>query len=159
MDREQPRLYKPLGRIPSGIFVVTVEREGKRSALLASWVQQCSFHPPMITLAVAPDRPIAAMLQKPGEFVLNILDESQTDMIAHFGKGFTPDQDPFADVELEQVSAPAPVLTEIVGYLVCRVTSGSEPGDHIVLVAEVIDGEVVSDGSPMVHVRKSGAHY
>ena len=44
---------KVLGRIPSGIFVLTVKHDGRATAMLASWVQQAAFAPPAISVALA----------------------------------------------------------------------------------------------------------
>ena len=42
-----------LGRTPSGIFVLTARAaDGRETGMLASWVQQASFEPPMVTVAV-----------------------------------------------------------------------------------------------------------
>ena len=43
--------------------------------MVASWVSQASFSPPGITVAVAKDRAIEALMQVGDRFVLNILRE------------------------------------------------------------------------------------
>ena len=42
-----------LGRTPSGVFILTASSgDGQETGMLASWVQQASFDPPAITVAV-----------------------------------------------------------------------------------------------------------
>ena len=41
----------------------------------------------------------------------------------------------------------------------CRVVGRVEAGDHDLFIGEVVDGAVLGEGHPMVHVRKSGLHY
>src|SRR3954470_14756244 len=42
-----------LGRTPSGLFVISAaDADGRETAMLASWVQQASFSPPMVTVAL-----------------------------------------------------------------------------------------------------------
>ena len=92
-----------LGRVPSGLFVLTVARDSVETGMLASWVQQCSFQPPQITVAVQRGREIAGLLTPGSSFTLNVLEAGQTDMIAHFGRGFTLKEDAFRDVEIRRV--------------------------------------------------------
>ena len=89
MKDPERQLAAALGRVPSGLFVVTLKRAEIETGMLASWVQQCAFEPPQISIALQRDRPIIAWLTQGAAFTLNILDDSQTDMIAHFGRGLT----------------------------------------------------------------------
>lgn len=127
--------------------------------MLASWVQQCSFEPPQITVAIRPDRDLAAWLTVGAVFTLNILDDSQTDMIVHFGRGFQLGEPAFTDLEVERPGAGGPILSEAHAYLDCRVIGRLSGGDHDLVIAQVIDGRLLGGGHPMVHVRKSGMHY
>src|SRR3989442_326470 len=74
--------------VPSGLFVLTARHGTAETGMLVSWVQQCSFDPPLITVALKRGRSMADLLAGPATFVLNILDNSQTDMVVHFGRGF-----------------------------------------------------------------------
>ncbi|MBC8108463.1 MAG: hypothetical protein H7Z14_17895, partial [Anaerolineae bacterium] len=47
-DEQKLPIGKALGRIPSGVFVLTAAHAGERMAMLASWVQQAAFEPPAI---------------------------------------------------------------------------------------------------------------
>jgi flavin reductase (DIM6/NTAB) family NADH-FMN oxidoreductase RutF len=158
-DDAHKQLAGALGRIPSGVFIVTVARDGVETGMLASWVQQAAFQPPLITFAVQRGRPLLDLLPNGAMLTINILEAAQTDMIAHFGKGFTPDQDAFAGVAVRRDPGKAPVLEEALACLECRVTGRHSAGDHELLLAEVIAGAILDDGQPMVHVRKNGMHY
>lgn len=152
------QLSAALGRIPSGLFILTA-RSGKiETGMLTSWVQQCSFEPPQVTVAVRKGRELLDWLRNGSTFTLNILDDSQTDMIVHFGRGFALDEPAFAGLAIKHAPG-GPVLSEALAYLECRVTSRCEAGDHELLVAQVTSGRLLGEGQPMVHVRKSGTHY
>ena len=151
-------LAAALGRVPSGIFILTLGRAGIETGMLASWVQQCSFAPPLVSLAVQRGRPIGALLPKDANFTLNILEAAQTDMIAHFGKGFALTDDAFNGLEITP-SPHGPILQEALGYLHARVVERVAAGDHELFIAEVIAGALLDDGQPMVHIRKNGLHY
>lgn len=158
-DDSHRSLAAALGRIPSGIYVLTVTRGSVETGLLSSWVQQCSFEPPQISIAVRPDRPIVALLEAGSHFTLNILEASQTDMIVHFGRGFALGDDAFAGLDVRRERPRGPVLTEALAYLECEVAARFNAGDHDLLLGRVLAGEVLDEGQPMVHVRKNGLHY
>jgi flavin reductase (DIM6/NTAB) family NADH-FMN oxidoreductase RutF len=154
----QRLLAAALGKIPSGIFVLTARHEGAESGMLASWVQQCAFEPPHITVALKQGRLLSEWLTTGATFVVNLLDEDQTDMIGHFGRGFNAGEPAFEGLALME-SATAPVLAEALAYLDCQVVSRHSAGDHEVYICQVLSGAVINEGRPMVHIRKSGFHY
>jgi flavorubredoxin/flavin reductase (DIM6/NTAB) family NADH-FMN oxidoreductase RutF len=159
-------LDKALGRLSGGLYVVTArqgEGEAARTgAMVASWVSQASFEPPGLTVAVAKDRAIEALLQVEDRFVLNILrDDNHQPLLRHFLKRFPPGADRFAGVAtLEGAAAGGPVLGDALAYLGCRVTQRMETPDHWVVYALVEEGNV-ADASALtaVHHRKVGNHY
>ena len=127
--------------------------------MLASWVQQCSFKPPMISFVVQPGRPIADFLMKDAVFTLNILEAAQTDMIAHFGKGFALTDNAFGDLDIRRSAPHGPILCEAHAYLFGKVEQRMAVGDHDLYVAEITAGSLLEEGQPMVHIRKHGFHY
>lgn len=159
-DKEAAKqLSAALGRIPSGLFVLTARKGKVETGMLLSWIQQCSFDPPQLTVAVRKGREILNWLVKDAPFTLNILDDSQTDMIVHFGRGFSLDEPAFDGLPMKHSPSGGPVLTEALAYLECRVSGRCDAGDHELFVAQVVGGKLLGEGQPMVHVRKSGSHY
>jgi flavin reductase (DIM6/NTAB) family NADH-FMN oxidoreductase RutF len=160
MDSDPTKqLAAALGRVPSGLFILTVRRDGTETGVLVSWVQQCSFRPPHVSMALQRGRDVLGWLTPDSPFTLNILDASQTDMIAHFGKGFALGEQAFTDLDVEHPGDGAAVLSEALAYLECRVASRCPAGDHELILGRVTAGRVLNEGQPMVHVRKSGFHY
>lgn len=127
--------------------------------MLASWVQQCSFDPPQVSLALQRGREIGAWLNPGDVFTINILDETQTDMIVHFGRGFALGVAAFEGLEVERPAEGGPILADALACLACRVVARYPAGDHELLVGEVCAGRLLGEGHPMVHIRKSGMHY
>jgi flavorubredoxin/flavin reductase (DIM6/NTAB) family NADH-FMN oxidoreductase RutF len=160
-------LDKALGRLSGGLYVVTARQsdgEGgtRSSAMVASWVSQASFQPPGITVAVAKDRAIEALLQVGDCFVLNILrEDNHQELLRHFLKRFPPGADRFAGVStLDGAAAGGPVLGDALAYLGCRVAQRLEGPDHWIIYAEVEEGNVSdTDAATAVHHRKVGNHY
>ena len=149
-----------LGRTPSGVFILTCsDGEGHETGMLASWVQQCSFDPPQVTVAVNKARGVLDGLAGGSAFVLNVIPEGGKALVAHFGKGFDRGEPAFAGLEVRRDGATPPVLLAAHAYLVCRVADRVDAGDHVLLIARVTAGAVLRDGKPTVHVRKNGLRY
>ena len=160
-------LDKALGRLSGGLYVVTA-RQGqggdtaRSGAMVASWVSQASFEPPGLTVAVAKDRAIEALLQVDDRFVLNILrEDNHQQLLRHFLKRFPPGADRFAGVPtLDGVAAGGPVLGDALAYLGCRVAQRMEGPDHWIIYAVVEEGNVAdASATTAVHHRKVGNHY
>jgi 3-hydroxy-9,10-secoandrosta-1,3,5(10)-triene-9,17-dione monooxygenase reductase component len=152
-------LGRALGMIPSGIFVVTAARDSVRAAYVGSWIQQATFDPPSITIAMNQQRPLLKLLE-PGHGVgVHILGRRQAALYARFEPGFSLDEDPFVGVEVDTAVTGAPILREAFAYLDCRVRTMLDAGDHMLILAEVLAGEVRQLGEPMTYTRRSGFTY
>ncbi|KZR86472.1 diflavin flavoprotein [Synechococcus sp. MIT S9508] len=159
-------LDKALGRLTGGLYIVTAsqgEGDARRSgAMVASWVAQASFRPPGLSVAVAKDRAIEALMQVGDRFVINVLRQDRyKPLMQHFLKRFPPGADRFEGVNvLHGAAEGGPVLTDALAYLSCRVEQRMEGPDHWIIYALVEQGNVADiDGRTAVHHRKTGNHY
>ncbi|MCP5467639.1 MAG: flavin reductase family protein [Deltaproteobacteria bacterium] len=159
MSERKENIGKALGRVVSGIAILTAQEGVEKEAILASWFQQVSFEPPMLSVAVKKDRPIQKVIDETKKFALNILCNDQKEVLAHFGKGFKPGINPFEGIEVEEHSLGLPLLKESHVYLVLEVKNKVSAGDHDLYLVEAVDGDLKEKGEPMVHVRRSGFHY
>src|SRR5438105_10438931 len=140
MNEAHRTLAGPLGRVPSGLFILTARREAVETGMLASWVQQCAFDPPLIVASLRRDRTLKDWLARGDAFVINILDDSQTDMIAFFGRGVTPAENALSDLPLERTAEGIAILTDTLACLECRLESSAPAGDHDIVIGRVVCG-------------------
>lgn len=148
-----------LGRIPSGLFIITARKGKQETGMLASWVQQCSFEPPLITAAIRAGRDVLEWLMEGAFLVINVIPEGGKALVAHFGKGLELDQPAFEGLEIQRDGDWPPVLLAAHAYLACRVVRQVEAGDHVLIIGRVAGGKVLHAGHPTVHVRKNGLKY
>jgi len=147
-----------LAQIPSGCCILTAAADSVATGMLASWVQQAAFEPPMVTVALKRGRPIETLIERSGKLTLNVIGEDPTRLFKHFGKGFALDQ--LAFTGLFTTSTPYGVeLAESAGVLSGRVIQRVEAGDHSVYLVEIDAGHIPTPGRPYVHLRKSGFSY
>ena len=154
-------LQKALGRISSGLYIITAAKGEVTSAMLASWISQASFKPLGFTIAVAKDRAIESLMQVGDTFVLNILEEgNHLPLMKHFLKRFPPGADRFAGIRTRPAENKSPILADALAYLECTVTSRMELTDHWLVYSTVENGKVSKDESiTAVHHRKIGNYY
>jgi flavin reductase (DIM6/NTAB) family NADH-FMN oxidoreductase RutF len=153
-------LAAALGRVPSGLYIVTAVHRRRRLGMVASWVMQAGFEPPLVTVALQNDRPIVDALETGAECVLNILPTGAKKVLVRFGNlDEDEDGDPFDGLPLLDAEGP-PILADAHAYLRGRQKSVMGAGDHRIHLIAVEAGKVLHPGEqPMVHVRRSGMNY
>ncbi len=148
-----------VGRIIGSLCVVTAKQGEVASGMLASWVNQASFNPPGLTVAVAKDRAMEPMTHTGNQFVVNILAEGR-EVRKHFIKTYAPGQDRFANLATQTASNGGIILSGALAYLECTVQSRMEAGDHWLVYATVDHGKVLNqDGVTAINHRKSANYY
>lgn len=157
MDRD--RISPALGKIASGLYVATARVDGQPVGMLCSFIEQAAFEPPMISLAIAPGRPIAAALDGDGVFGLHVLSKHNHALVKSFARGGTAES--FAAHELVENAWGVPQFAEAWAFLVARVAGKLPAGDHTLYLAEVLDGALQKEehDEPMVRVRRNGFGY
>lgn len=150
------------GRLVGSLSVITAKDDDAVAAMLASWVSQASFDPPGLTVSVKKDRSMEPLLQVGNEFVISMVPEgADRTVMRRLARPFAPDEDRLAGLE----TAPAPLtgaalLKDANAYMECKVVSRMEAGDHYVVYATIMGGDVLSDKvNTAVHHRKVANHY
>ena len=148
-----------MGKIPSGLFILSfIDDAGADDFMLASWVQQCSFSPLMVNIAIRSERSILSQLVPGKIFNLHIIKEGQNQMGGKFAKPVSgPDQ--LKDLNLQREPNLPVVLLDTCAVLQCKAAGVLNAGDHQLLLAEVVSGTMLAGGDPMVHVRKNARNY
>jgi 3-hydroxy-9,10-secoandrosta-1,3,5(10)-triene-9,17-dione monooxygenase reductase component len=151
---------KAIGRIPSGVFILTATNGDEVGAIMASWVQQCGFEPPAVSVALGKGRPIAELINASQRFALSVVGEDDTSLMKRYARGVKPGEDPFEGVETLTTPAGIPALKSALAWIECRLLKTCDyGGDHDVLIAQVTDGLALRPGPAFAHQRGSGFHY
>lgn len=152
-------IARALGRVPSGLFIVTTASAGLPIGFLGSFVMQMGFEPPTVCVGVGAQRPQLADLRRSGRFALSILDPRSRGLIAPFLRRPSESESPFDGLSLLHSAAGSPVLADALAWVDCRITGEHPTGDHVVLFGEVTEGALLREGDPSTHLRKSGLAY
>ncbi|MFM8477633.1 MAG: flavin reductase family protein [Planctomycetaceae bacterium] len=162
-DSVETQLAPILGRIPSGLFVLVAAGPGNcPTGMLASWVQQASFAPPQVTVAVNKVRWISEYLHLGAPVTLNQAPKGDSLLLKHFGKGFEPGADAFFGLDWIPGTTGLPLLKGGMCSMEGRVESRLSAGDHDILLITLTAAMAhrdPADFDPWVHVRKNGFGY
>jgi flavin reductase (DIM6/NTAB) family NADH-FMN oxidoreductase RutF len=129
--------------------------------MLASWVMQAAFDPPMLTLAIQRERGLRDLLEDSGFFTVSILGQDDGGLMKPFFSAPGQDDDRFESLQIEAIESAggAPVLTDCHAWLACKVVGQMEAGDNLIYLGEILEGKRLKECDPKVHVRKSGFKY
>ncbi|WP_428389653.1 flavin reductase family protein [Mucisphaera sp.] len=156
----QESIGAALGRIPQGLFLLTAAHEDRRMGMLASWVQQVCFQPPMVCIAVAKGRSIMPLLSESRHFALCQIAAEDRIIQRKFSQEYEPTDDPFLGFEMIHATTPGlPILKASSAFLECELACHLDvEGDHDLFVGKVLAGHATQI-TPHVHFRENGFDY
>jgi flavin reductase (DIM6/NTAB) family NADH-FMN oxidoreductase RutF len=159
-DAVKERLGRAIGRIASGVYIITLARESHLDGMLTTFLTQSAFEPPMVVFAVKKERPILQQLSETTNFAVNVLSKKNMDIFKNFAKPYTPELNRFENLTFEADNYGNPFFTESVAYMSCVVRKHIEAGDHFLIVGEILAGDILQvDNEPMIHLRSNGFNY
>ncbi|HOX28000.1 MAG TPA: flavin reductase family protein [bacterium] len=138
-----------LTKITNGIYALGVKAGAVRNEMIASWVMQVSFEPPLVAVAVHKTRFTHGLLLEAGEFTLSILGGEQAGIVNQLKGAKEVTENTIGGVEVETASNGAPVLKDCVGYVELKIVRSVENGDHTLFIGEVTRAKIVSGGAPL----------
>ena len=127
---------KITGRMTYGIYLLTVACEEVINGMIASWVSQISYDPPLIAAAVHPNRRSHRLIVRSGSFALHVLAKSQKSFLQRF-KGPDP-RKKFDSVDWRRGVTGSPIISDCPAFLECQVRSRLQPGNHTLFIGEAV---------------------
>ena len=143
-------------RLTSGVYVIGAAHAARTNAFTAAWLTQVAFDPLLLALSVNASNASYPLLRDSGGFVVNVLREGQLDLARHFGTQSGRDTSKLEGVRWRAGQFGAPVLSDAVAFLECRVTATMPAGDHLVVIAEVVDGAVLDEDARPLRYDETG---
>jgi flavin reductase len=140
-----------LGRVPTGVAVVTVDAGGQRVGLTVGTLVGLSLEPPLVGFAVARQAALHELLREAGRCALSLLAAGQEDVAEHFARGVPP-IGMWEGVATEPSSGP-PRLAGALGWLECAVQHEVPTGTHTLFVCAVERAVPGMDEPGLVRVR------
>jgi len=159
MSNDLSPMALALGRIPTGLYVVSTRCAGNPLAFVGSLLVQVAFEPPTLAVAIGKGREHLAAIRTQGRFAVSVLDGASRHLMGPFFQRHEPGRSAFDQVEHRDSPGGLPVLSGALAWLECRVSGEHPAGDHTVVFGIVEHAELVRPGDPAVHLRKNGLSY
>ena len=139
-----------LRKIPYGLYVIGVKNSAGCHAFTGSWFSQCSLKPPCVMLGVRHGTHSLDSIKEGRVFSVNFLGKEDQKVLEQFFKATPPTGNRFGELTFTAKKTGTPILDKSVAYLECRVQAIHEAGDHSVVIAEVIEAEILKNHPPLV---------
>jgi flavin reductase (DIM6/NTAB) family NADH-FMN oxidoreductase RutF len=149
--RPDKTLHEVLRQFPYAIYIVGVRgRNGEMNALVASWVTQCSFFPPLLMVAIRRDTLTYKLVSTGKVFSVNLIDKSQKSLARLLVKPSDQVGDKLGKVAHVEEDTGAPILRKALAYAECKVKKIYEPGDHALVIGEIVHSGIHGKGEPLL---------
>ena len=132
-----PRSFRDaLGTFTTGVAFITAAPDGTPAGLIVNSLTSVSLQPPLVSFCPARSSLTWTRMRRARSFAVNVL-ASQHEP---FATRATPaGADRFADVEWESGRHGAPLFTDALATLECRIVAEHAAGDHSIVVGRVED--------------------
>jgi flavin reductase (DIM6/NTAB) family NADH-FMN oxidoreductase RutF len=142
---------RAMGQIPGGLFVMTSHCEGRSSAVIVKWVQQCASNPPMVMVGLAKGQAIEPMIRDSRRFALCQISADDRFLSRKFSQSGANGDDPLVTMATRLAPSGSPIVERAMAYLDCEVVRHIELDcDFRIYVGQVHAGAVLNQSTPAV---------
>jgi flavin reductase (DIM6/NTAB) family NADH-FMN oxidoreductase RutF len=134
----------------------------KPNLITIAWIGSICTAPPMLSIAVRPERYSHAIIKATGVFVVNVPSSDQTKATDWCGVVSGRDVDKFAETGLTPAAGrkiACPIVLECPLNIECRIRKSLELGSHTLFLAEVVAVQVSAqlvDSRGRLNIQKAG---
>lgn len=139
------------------------DADPRPNIITIAWAGTVNSEPPMVSVSIRKNRYSHDLVQRSGEFVVNLVDEAHCRAVDFCGVRSGKDVDKWQSCGLTPMQAigmeHAPAIAECPAYLACKVRQVIELGSHDLFIGEVVGVQVrddlfAQDGS--LHLERAG---
>ena len=134
-----------------GVYLCTAWDEGRPVGCVANSAMQITSSPATIAVSLNHENYTNKCVAETGYFSVCVLSESvDAQLIAAFGFASSKEKDKFSAIPWK-VRGKLPVPDAVKSYFTCKVVDKMETSTHTVFLGEVMDADVLSEGTPMTY--------
>ncbi len=155
-------MFRAIGKIPSGLFILTAGRGPDLSAMLVSFVQQVARDPLVIAAAINRDRPMTHAIEQSGVFIINIIGSGDRVLLKKYARHALAGPVATENMRTRHIDDGGVVLLDACAWIKCRFRQRvSFEADHDLFLGVAEDGGLNESPhcQPVVHIRHDGGNY
>lgn len=123
------------------VFVISIDKHGKPSGMIAGWQMKCSRDPALIAVSLQKKGYTHKLIKQSKEFVVAVPNKKMEDDVMFFGSTHGDKVDKFKETGIKTMKAgkiKSPLLKEATINLECKLYKEVDAGDHIIFIGEVV---------------------
>lgn len=123
------------------VLVTCASKAGKANIITLAWIMPTSTKPPMVAISIAPRRYSHKLIEKAGEFVVNVPSMRLVRQTLFCGRTSGSKVAKFKEARLTAAPAKkvkAPIIKECVAHLECKLVQKITTGNHTLFVGEIL---------------------
>ena len=143
------------------VLITSKNKEGKENIFTVAWIGMACTKPPMITVAIRPERLSYDYIKESGDFVVNLPTSKMVREVDYCGVRSGKQVDKIQEMDFTMDDAKdviAPIISECPISLECKVKSITPLGTHDLFLAEIINTHVdnnLIDALGKIHFEKA----
>lgn len=142
-----------------GLYAITVNDGDQPHGMVANWVTQAAFEPPMVVVAMERESRTLALAEQTQVFGVNVLASGQRELAGQLGRSSAKRPDKMVGIRTHPGPETAvALLDEALGWLECRVVGTLPAGDHVLVLGVVVEAGVEREGQPLT-LAETGFRY
>ncbi|MFV0590504.1 MAG: flavin reductase [Draconibacterium sp.] len=145
--------YRAFHKLSYGLYIIATEHEGEKAGYIGNTAFQITSNPSKIAISSHKNNYTTQKILDSKRFSLSVLKkEVETSLIGKFGFMSGAEIDKFQGVETITAKSGAPiVLDSAVAWFDCKVLDAVDVGSHMLIIAEVVEGELISNEEPLTY--------
>ena len=143
------------------VLITSKNKEGKINVFTVAWIGMACTKPPMITVAIRPERLSYDYIKESGYFAVNLPTSNMVREVDYCGVRSGKQVDKIQEMNFKVDNAKdfiAPILSECPISLECKVKSITPLGTHDLFLAEIVNTHVdnnLIDALGKIHFEKA----
>jgi flavin reductase (DIM6/NTAB) family NADH-FMN oxidoreductase RutF len=149
-DVSAETLNKVLWKIPNVLCLIGSRSGDEWNGMTQSWVTQVAMEPVLVAASIDVKAVTNRLIRESGVFTVNLWDREDTRPFVKFSKPAAKEGMTLNGRPVREGRTGAPIFTEAVAYIECRVWQTVECGTHDLFLGEVVDAGFGEDDDPVV---------
>lgn len=125
----------------SCVFVISVDKDGKPSGMVAGWNMKCSYDPPLFAVSLQKKGYTHNLIRQSKEFVIAVPNKELQKEVEFFGSRHGNEVDKFLETGIATEKAKyimSPLIKKATVNFECRLVKEVEAGDHYIFIGKVL---------------------
>jgi flavin reductase (DIM6/NTAB) family NADH-FMN oxidoreductase RutF len=143
----------------SCVFVISVDKKGKPSGMVAGWNMKCSIKPPLFAVALWKKGYTHKLIRQSKEFVIAVPNKKLQKAVEFFGTTHGDKVDKFKITKIEILKSKylkSPLIKDATINFECKLEREIDSGDHIIFIGKILAAYINPKKKVLLNMKKVG---